>query len=253
LKEHVIQGRSTGREVWLRLGACLALSLGVHAGLGTVGWESPAVTAAERQLVAVSLVDAPVSAVPPPAIRPVPAPPARHGKPAVPAKSRPQVVPAQAEANAVEPLPDEPLCAVPEATVVEETGGTADEVAESPSTDGAFGVRESMASIRAGRERGNAGVANGLIKATPRYESNPLPHYPRLARQNRWEGTVRLRARVSASGTVEDVALERSSGHEVLDRSALDGVQRWRFIPATRGGLPVTCEVSIPVAFKLTE
>lgn len=238
--------------MWTRLGACLALSLGVHAGLGSVGWESPAVTAPERQAVTVALIDVPASAVPPPAMPPAASPAVRRSNSAAPAKLR-AVVPAAPTATATEPLPDEPLCAVPEATIVEEAGGAADGPAESPALDGVFGDGEILAAIRAGRERGNAGAANGLIKATPRYESNPLPHYPRLARQNRWEGTVRLRARVSASGTVEDVALERSSGHEVLDRSALDGVQRWRFIPATRGGLPVTCEVSIPVAFKLTE
>jgi len=103
------------------------------------------------------------------------------------------------------------------------------------------------------KRKGEGDGGGGLIKATPRYESNPLPNYPRLARQNHWEGTVRLRARVTAGGDVEGVSLERSSGHAVLDRSALDGVQRWRFIPATRGGVPVACEVSIPVAFKLTE
>ena len=64
---------------------------------------------------------------------------------------------------------------------------------------------------------------------------------------------ARRSARVSAAGELEGVSLERSSGHEVLDRSALDGVKRWRFIPATRGGVPVPCEVSIPVAFRLTE
>jgi len=87
----------------------------------------------------------------------------------------------------------------------------------------------------------------------PRYAANPLPDYPRLARQNRWEGTVRLRARISPAGTVEEVGLEQSSGYPLLDRAALAGVRRWRFSPASRNGVPVPCDVSIPVAFRLEE
>jgi protein TonB len=64
---------------------------------------------------------------------------------------------------------------------------------------------------------------------------------------------VRLRARISPAGTVEEVGLEQSSGYPLLDRAALAGVRRWRFSPASRNGVPVSCEVSIPVAFRLEE
>lgn len=154
---------------------------------------------------------------------------------------------------------------MPEATVVEATAETAPAsppVDSSLSSGGGTAIGVSLVGGGTGigdgipgqgSKTGGDGNDGGLIKATPRYESNPLPPYPRLARQNRWEGTVRLRAKVTAGGKVEGVSLERSSGHAVLDRSALDGVQRWRFIPATRNGAPVACEVSIPVAFRLTE
>jgi TonB family protein len=92
---------------------------------------------------------------------------------------------------------------------------------------------------------------NGLVLATPRYASNPKPEYPRLARQNRWEGVVQLRALISAAGEVETLAIENSSGYQLLDSSAIDGVRRWRFIPARRGEAQVACEVRIPVAFRL--
>lgn len=104
-----------------------------------------------------------------------------------------------------------------------------------------------------GQDAGKEGGSKALIQATPRYEFNPKPEYPGIARQNRWTGTVRVRARVTAGGAVDSVSLEQSSGHALLDRSALDSVRRWRFIPATRGGVPVACDVSIPVAFQLTE
>lgn len=160
----------------------------------------------------------------------------------------------------------EPLCVVPEAAVVEALAETAADSLTAgsllPADDEGMPTGDSLAIGGSGSGHGTAdwggdrkgsGSGGGMIRATPRYESNPLPNYPRLARQNRWEGTVRLRARVTAGGTVEGVSLERSSGHAVLDSSALAGVQHWRFIPATRGGVPVACEVSIPVAFRLTE
>ena len=90
-----------------------------------------------------------------------------------------------------------------------------------------------------------------MILATPRYALNPSPEYPRLARQNRWEGVVNLRATISAGGKVEALVVEDSSGYQVLDASALGGVRRWQFIPARRGEQQVPCEVRIPVAFKL--
>ncbi|TLM61166.1 MAG: energy transducer TonB, partial [Deltaproteobacteria bacterium] len=100
---------------------------------------------------------------------------------------------------------------------------------------------------------GGRGGAEPLIRATPRYEYNPTPVYPDIARQNRWEGTVRVRARVTSAGDVESVSLERGSGHAMLDRAAVDSVRHWRFIPATRGGVPVPCDVSIPVVFRLKD
>jgi protein TonB len=145
----------------------------------------------------------------------------------------------------------------PDATVVEDPGDTAEVAAELATPDavsGGGGDRTTSGAANPGTGEGGGGDGGGgRLKAIPRYESNPLPHYPRLARQNHWEGTVRLRALVTASGDVEGLTLERSSGHAVLDHSALDGVRRWRFIPATRGGVPIPCEVSIPVAFRLRE
>ena len=45
----------------------------------------------------------------------------------------------------------------------------------------------------------------------------PTPAYPEVARQHGWEGTVTLHLELRADGTVGDVQVARSSGHEVLD------------------------------------
>jgi TonB family protein len=89
--------------------------------------------------------------------------------------------------------------------------------------------------------------------AIPRQERNPKPPYPEVARRRGYEGTVRLKVEVLASGEVERIWVKQSSGYEVLDRSALKTVQNWRFIPAQFGGIPVKSTVIIPVTFQLKD
>ncbi len=92
-----------------------------------------------------------------------------------------------------------------------------------------------------------------LIEAIPDYRSNPLPEYPHLARQKHWEGVVWLLVDVSAEGLVDDLRVEQSCGHRVLDRAASRTVRRWQFSPAKRAGLPVSSQARIPVRFRLED
>jgi TonB family protein len=83
------------------------------------------------------------------------------------------------------------------------------------------------------------------------YATNPKPKYPEVARSRGWEGNVLLRVRVTADGRSEQVTVHRSSGYKVLDDSAIDAVQKWRFIPAKRGNTAVACTVIVPIVFTL--
>ncbi|MDD1620550.1 MAG: energy transducer TonB [Methylococcaceae bacterium] len=83
------------------------------------------------------------------------------------------------------------------------------------------------------------------------YATNPKPKYPEEAKNLGWEGNVLLRVRVSADGHSEQVTVHRSSGHKVLDDSAVAAVQKWRFIPARRGNTAVACTVIVPIVFAL--
>ena len=87
--------------------------------------------------------------------------------------------------------------------------------------------------------------------AQPRYLQNPRPVYPREARRRGYQGEVLLRVEVIASGEVGQVEVKRSSGHEILDRSALTTVKQWRFVPAQKGANIVSTWVNIPVKFQL--
>lgn len=86
------------------------------------------------------------------------------------------------------------------------------------------------------------------------YLHNPKPEYPSVAKSRGWEGKVTLKVRVSASGGVESAEIEHSSGHEMLDESALETVkEQWRFVPAKRGDTPVAATVLVPILFHLSE
>ncbi|MEO5362111.1 MAG: energy transducer TonB [Magnetococcus sp. DMHC-8] len=84
------------------------------------------------------------------------------------------------------------------------------------------------------------------------YLENPKPVYPAFARRQGTEGVVLLSVEVDSTGLPLTVALKQSSGHELLDRAALQAVQQWRFVPAQRGGAPVRAQVDVPIRFQLT-
>jgi protein TonB len=88
---------------------------------------------------------------------------------------------------------------------------------------------------------------HGVTSAS--WQGNPPPIHPLTAWREGLSGRVVLRVRVAASGYVSAVDIRRSSGHGVLDATAVNAVRRWRFRPATVAGEPVACEVDLPVDF----
>ena len=80
---------------------------------------------------------------------------------------------------------------------------------------------------------------------------NPGPSYPYLSRKSREEGVVTLRVLVSRNGRAQTLNVEKSSGHDRLDKAALATVRKWKFVPATQGGQPVEAWVLVPVTFSL--
>lgn len=95
-------------------------------------------------------------------------------------------------------------------------------------------------------------VAGAQTEQLPKpFPQNPVPEYPEELRRLRITGTVWLRVTVEADGSVRRVSVERSSGHPQLDASAVAAVERWRFEPARRLGVPVALEVRVPITFTL--
>jgi len=83
------------------------------------------------------------------------------------------------------------------------------------------------------------------------YLSNPPPAYPLAARRRGIEGTVLVRAEISAGGACLRAELKKSSGNGMLDQAAVDAVKEWRFVPARRGSQALAAWVEVPITFKL--
>jgi protein TonB len=100
-------------------------------------------------------------------------------------------------------------------------------------------------------EEGDSAKTRLITLARPRYDRNPKPPYPRIARRKGYEGVVLLKVEILPNGRVGELLLKRSSGHHILDKSALKTVQKWKFIPAKRGKNPIRMWAEIPIKFKL--
>ena len=98
---------------------------------------------------------------------------------------------------------------------------------------------------------GDSRRSRPITLARPRYDRNPKPSYPRIARRRGYEGVVVLKVEILDNGRVGELRVKRSSGHHILDRSALKTVKQWKFIPAKRGEDPIRIWVEIPIKFEL--
>lgn len=85
------------------------------------------------------------------------------------------------------------------------------------------------------------------------YLLNPKPEYPAIAKSRGWQGKVMLKVQVSAEGSALQVSVDTSSGHEMLDESAVEAVTKWKFIPAKRGDNAVASTVIVPIIFTLRD
>lgn len=83
------------------------------------------------------------------------------------------------------------------------------------------------------------------------YDHAPSPHYPPLARSRGQEGEALLRVLVGIDGRPVQVRLQHSSGHSMLDRAAVNAVQRWRFHPARSDGVTREAWIVVPIRFRL--
>ena len=120
------------------------------------------------------------------------------------------------------------------------------------------GTGSEQGDSRGGGSRKGAGILGELFSSSggagggyARYAGNPKPPYPEEAREKGIEGEVLLRVEVLVDGRVGLIEVKRSSGHEILDQTALSTVKQWKFIPAKRGNGSIPSWVNIPIKFQL--
>jgi len=80
---------------------------------------------------------------------------------------------------------------------------------------------------------------------------NPSPEYPEMGIFLGYQGDVIVRIRVSAKGESVGVEILRSSGHKVLDDSAVNALRKWRFTPTKHDNTPMNDSVIITVSYVL--
>jgi protein TonB len=174
---------------------------------------------------------------------------------------------AREDASLVEPF-EVRRSVVEEAPLLQELDARVPEdAAEPPSPEPMRQVQESPRVLRAsdlvalappplestevGPRPAPAETAPSSTPAIPLAGECPPPEYPRESIRRGEEGTVWLRVRVGPDGAVLDLAVATPSGSERLDGAARAAVARWRFVPATVGGIRVEQEALLPVRFRL--
>ena len=60
-------------------------------------------------------------------------------------------------------------------------------------------------------------------------KGNKKPLYPIIAKNNKWQGLVKLKVKIDANGNVVNIDIISTSGHEVLDNSAIKTIKNWKF------------------------
>lgn len=78
--------------------------------------------------------------------------------------------------------------------------------------------------------------------------------YPRVAMDNNWEGRVVVRMVIGANGLISSITVTTTSGHEILDKQAIDMIQKAKprvQIPAALRGKEFP--VDIPVIYSLKD
>lgn len=87
------------------------------------------------------------------------------------------------------------------------------------------------------------------VKSKPRFTYSPKPRYSRSLWESGITGTVMVRLFLDESGSVYDAQLTQSSGHNALDKAAVDAVLTWRAVPEMKNGVPVKATYIQPFVF----
>jgi protein TonB len=86
----------------------------------------------------------------------------------------------------------------------------------------------------------------------PRYARDFQPDYPAMNIRSGIEGTATVRVLIGADGRVKSVEQVSATHPAFFDATRRQALSRWRFKPATRGGVPQESWKTMTVRFVLS-
>lgn len=198
----------------------------------------------------------PVGGEPRPAARRAPVPPAPEPVPPGPA------APAQPESRSpapsgmapAKPVPPEPAGTAPMAAPAEREPQSATQAVTTPGAARAAPVPREAVGTAAPAPAADDPSTVAQYRIALMEAARGLRSYPRLARENNWEGKVTVRIAVAPGGVLAALAVASSSGYPVLDQQALDMMRRAQAktpVPAALRAREFSVE--IPVIFDLRD
>ena len=194
----------------------------------------------------------PAPAPPPP--KPTPKPRIEKPAPAPrPVLRKPEAKPAPAPQKAApvetaKPAPPEPAGTAPATAAPDTRPAAPGQAASTPAGPAGAVTTDSTASSGSEIDKGILEQYRlALIVATRRYK-----RYPAIAMEKGWQGRVEVRMRIGANGMLAGTSIKTSSGHEILDKQAMDMLRKGKTtvqIPASLRGREFT--IDVPVIFNL--
>jgi periplasmic protein TonB len=208
-------GSARGRQFWTSRGASLVAIVVLHIGMiGLVLLHRAAQPEAVPEIISVSLLSVPQHA------------PLQQPKVA----TRPQLDPLTQPAV----LPPEFALPEPEKPAQTITLAVAAPVPPAPATSDA-----------------SSNASAPLVVTKAEFLRPPVIRYPPAALAARQEGSVGLRVLVAEDGSIQEIAVEQSSGVGVLDEAARDAMRLARFKPYMVNGTARRVLIRIPFDYFL--
>jgi len=80
-----------------------------------------------------------------------------------------------------------------------------------------------------------------------------MQDYPAISQRLNEEGVTTLSFHIMTDGSVSNVAVAKSSGHDRLDQAAVSCAQSWHYKPAMQNGAPVEVPWQTAVKWQLSQ
>jgi protein TonB len=94
-------------------------------------------------------------------------------------------------------------------------------------------------------------IQTDIGKLVVLYQPDADAYYPSFSKRSGEQGEVAVRLTIDESGSVEDIALLRSSSFPRLDRAATEIGRRYRFKPFLVNGSPARISTNLLIKFNL--